>query len=675
VNDVSKNLRAYIFTQIDGNITFGSNVPCFTKAPPNQAFPYIVVKTSTFTPDHTKDKSGGIYQVDIEVNTRFEKNRGGQDDCDDISNEIMQILSPLGRHTSTFGNNSMYLFTGPNILPLEDDDDNFHYYSKRLTYEAHVLGDATDASAITAFSYSNNGQTVESSDFVTMVPSTTPSVGTFNYYVDANDTLPIGLSLNEDTGYITRTGTIGDGSYSFDVILVGSGLASGVASVSVTLTVAAVGPVLSNPIDISTGSTTGSGTVDTDTGNGTLYWVVTQSATSPSVAQVQAGQNDGGTAADDSGSQAVSGTGTQNVSFTGLSSGTTYYAHYNQQDSQADNSNVSTADGFITDRIDLIQFTQSLGPDLYTDFTKRISPTRYGNAPVIVNDGTYTNTCPGGIVDDPDNSDQFLFYLGEFLGYTTVGARISLHIGLKSNPFDLSTDYGVVLSGAESYDTNGCRFGCVLNVGGTIYYYYVGIDASYKWRICLATSADGRSFTKQGVVLDYNDVDEKSVSGPFVVREGNAWYMIYTGWDGLSSPANNNPGESKIGIKLATSTDGTSWVKTETTIIPLGTSGTYDDNKVEDGQLRKYGDTWVIMYNCNDGLNWKIAMSYSKTINSVFTKYGLYFEGDAATWETGEVVACPVVHQFNGKEVFYYQAINDATGEDTGGANLFYTEY
>jgi hypothetical protein len=199
---------------------------------------------------------------------------------------------------------------------------------------------------ITAFSYSNNAQSVESADFVTMVPSTTPSVGTFNYYVDANDTLPTGLTLNEDTGYITRTGTIADGSYSFDVILVGSGLASGVASVAVTLTVAAVGPVLSNPTDTSTGSTTGSGTVDTNTGNGTLYWVVTQSATSPSAAQVQAGQDHTGSTADDSGSQAVSATGTQNVSFTGLVSGTTYYAHFVQVDEETDESNVSSADGF-----------------------------------------------------------------------------------------------------------------------------------------------------------------------------------------------------------------------------------------------------------------------------------------------------------------------------------------
>jgi hypothetical protein len=113
-------------------------------------------------------------------------------------------------------------------------------FSIDYTIRARVICDTTvpvPPTPISAFSYSNNGQTVESADFVTMVPSTTPSVGTFNYYLDANDTLPTNLSLNEDTGYITRTGTIPNNEYSFDVILVGSGLTSGVAVVTVQISI------------------------------------------------------------------------------------------------------------------------------------------------------------------------------------------------------------------------------------------------------------------------------------------------------------------------------------------------------------------------------------------------------------------------------------------------------
>ena len=85
------------------------------------------------------------------------------------------------------------------------------------------------------------------------------------------------------------------------------------------------GPVLSSPVDTANGGTAATGSVSTDTGNGTLYWVVTTSVTSPSSARVKAGQDHNGIAADDSGSQVVSGTGVQNLSPapSGLTSETT----------------------------------------------------------------------------------------------------------------------------------------------------------------------------------------------------------------------------------------------------------------------------------------------------------------------------------------------------------------
>jgi len=107
-------------------------------------------------------------------------------------------------------------------------------------------------------------------------------------------------------------------------------------------------PVLTSAAGTHTGTTTASGTVSTDEGNGTLYWIVDQSATPPSVAQIQAGQDSGGAAADDSGNQAVSTTGTQAVASTGLSDATTYYFHYQQVDSSTNDSTVVTSNSFLT---------------------------------------------------------------------------------------------------------------------------------------------------------------------------------------------------------------------------------------------------------------------------------------------------------------------------------------
>lgn len=109
-------------------------------------------------------------------------------------------------------------------------------------------------------------------------------------------------------------------------------------------------PTLSSPTAAQSGSTTGTGSVSTNEGNGTLSWVVTTSSTSPSAAQVRAGQDHTGAAAVDSGSQAVSGTGVQSVTggFSGLSPSTTYYAHYQHRDAASNDSTVSTSASFTT---------------------------------------------------------------------------------------------------------------------------------------------------------------------------------------------------------------------------------------------------------------------------------------------------------------------------------------
>jgi hypothetical protein len=87
------------------------------------------------------------------------------------------------------------------------------------------------------------------------------------------------------------------------------------------------------------------GSVSTDTGTDTLYYVVTLTATAPTATQVIAGQNNAGTAAVKAASQAVTATGTQAVSGTGLNADTAYYMHFAQSDG-TDDSNVSSTPAF-----------------------------------------------------------------------------------------------------------------------------------------------------------------------------------------------------------------------------------------------------------------------------------------------------------------------------------------
>jgi hypothetical protein len=103
-------------------------------------------------------------------------------------------------------------------------------------------------------------------------------------------------------------------------------------------------PVLSSPTGTKTGSSTASGTVSTNEANGTLYAVVTTSATPPTAADIRTG-----TGAAYSTSQSVSATGGQSVSATGLTASTTYYWHYLHDDAASNASNIVTSASFTTD--------------------------------------------------------------------------------------------------------------------------------------------------------------------------------------------------------------------------------------------------------------------------------------------------------------------------------------
>lgn len=149
------------------------------------------------------------------------------------------------------------------------------------------------------------------------------------------------LTASEDGKYVRYSVTATNSG--------GSTTATSSASGQIT-TPDVTAPTLSSPVDAASGSTGATGSVDTNEGNGTLYWVVSTSGTAPSAAQVKAGQDHTGSTAADSGSQAVSGTGTQTLSPapSGLTASTAYTIHFMHEDAAANQSSVASGDGFTT---------------------------------------------------------------------------------------------------------------------------------------------------------------------------------------------------------------------------------------------------------------------------------------------------------------------------------------
>ena len=108
-------------------------------------------------------------------------------------------------------------------------------------------------------------------------------------------------------------------------------------------------PVLTSPVDAANGATASTGSVSTTGNDGTLYWVVTTSSTTPTAAQIKLGQDNTGTAADgDSGNQTVSTTGTQNITPSGLTESTAYTTHFMHEDAATNQSIPVSASGFTT---------------------------------------------------------------------------------------------------------------------------------------------------------------------------------------------------------------------------------------------------------------------------------------------------------------------------------------
>lgn len=209
-------------------------------------------------------------------------------------------------------------------------------------------------------------------------------------------------------------------------------------------------PVLSLPTGIKTGSTTGSGTVSTDEGNGTLYYWATTSATETAAAIVASGA-----------SQAVSGTGSQAVTFSGLTASTAYYAHYVQDDAAANRSNVqNSTPAFTTDAAAAFShYVSPSGSDTWANATSIGTPcsieTMMANVDagdvVALRGGTYSSS----YVDEGDDTQTPTYYPD---GDGSSGSPITIMAYTDEVPVIngyTSTSQGASQSSKAPF---GCRF-------------------------------------------------------------------------------------------------------------------------------------------------------------------------------------------------------------------------
>jgi len=153
-------------------------------------------------------------------------------------------------------------------------------------------------------------------------------------------------------------------------------------------TVDTVAPVLSSPLGTPTGSSTATGSVTTDEGDGWLYYTVTTGTTDTS-GNILAGS-----------SQAVSATGSQLVSATGLTGGTNYYFHFLHQDAATNKSVISNSALFTTDAaVGPVLFAaqiNSAGSSLLLTFSEAVQESGSESAVTLSTGNTLSAPTGGG---------------------------------------------------------------------------------------------------------------------------------------------------------------------------------------------------------------------------------------------------------------------------------------
>jgi len=180
----------------------------------------------------------------------------------------------------------------------------------------------------------------------------------------------------------------------------------------------------------------------------------------------------------------------------------------------------------------------------------------------------------------------------------------------------------VVIPGPENYDIIAIGQPTVLYEEGVIKMWYAGVGNDMKARLCYATSTDGISWTKHGVVMEVGgdgEWDRGWIDTPEVVKTHDGYYLSYYG-DTVQQPSEIN---SSMGA--ATSSDGIIWTKDPANpVFSKSETGNWDGTWVESAAL--YWDDveeeYIMWYNGMDTATWQLGIGVATSPDGTnWTKY------------------------------------------------------
>lgn len=213
-----------------------------------------------------------------------------------------------------------------------------------------------------------------------------------------------------------------------------------------------------------------------------------------------------------------------------------------------------------------------------------------------------------------------------------------------------------VLTGSAPYDSGGALLPAVLKEGGTYKLWYTAIGSDNVERIAYATSPDGLTWNKQGVVLSPDQGWEgKALSAPSVIKDGGTYKMWYDGRD--------SSGTTRIGY--AYSADGVVWIKNGKWV--LAPTGAWDAANVNSPSVLKADGAFHMWYSGFDNATNRIghATSADGIIWAVDPVNPVFDIGAPGKWDWLQVYA-PRVLAFGGRYFMWYSGSSLPSAPEIG---------
>ncbi|WP_433304377.1 hypothetical protein ACQP2F_14850 [Actinoplanes sp. CA-030573] len=210
---------------------------------------------------------------------------------------------------------------------------------------------------------------------------------------------------------------------------------------------------------------------------------------------------------------------------------------------------------------------------------------------------------------------------GIIMAYFVKNKGESFATGLATSADGINwTDQGIVLDNgpAGSNDDRIASFPGIAYADGIFYLVYEAAGHDNAGDVALATSTDGRKFTKIGRILEHNTHgwERVNIGTPSLVLDNGVWYLYYHGFDGHD-----------VRVGYASGTDLTKLTKSiANPVLDTGLSGTWDAGTVGKRDIIKQGNSYYMVYEGStdkpfDTARWSTGLAAAPSPAGPWTKF------------------------------------------------------